>query len=397
MLKKVYKNVFWLDFTAKYFFQIFFYLIQRRKRLMKIENTILPKRNFIPNFKAKITNLDDYKNRNKERLNSDCYCAQNLKQPRSVNFYSCENGETYNIKLDEETTFDYLVDEDGNINNKLVQDFVKYFNITMKYLNSSQNEKEIRKQNKLDMLSKYCFDFLFNVITNPKMEQKTPLSLKAVEMTVNFFQLSEIEHGKYDFSDYKNKINLIEAINSINMENIEVEDEQELYQEIKNSGRNEDGTYDYKLIYDALGLISSSAFAQSPSQMIDLLKHLYSYDKDKTFTILGYLERFNETYFHLDTNSNNLERLMGLCFNEDKKFDTHRADKVKEAIDIAENWLCINMEEIESEEGREVNLFDRCLDAATDIISSGFCEFENNPDLNIEDYVSKGLDKLIFI
>ena len=317
-------------------------------------------------FKAKMTNIAQYKEQKERYTKPEYYQSMALAKYNKVALQVESDKDTnVRVNLDEDITKRYLTSKNGLVNPDLVQKFIKYFSLNL------DNEKQFSSDGE---------EILYN----------------AANKTVDFFRLSKNEDG-YDFSDYENKMKVIDVIDSSQTNNIIADDDDDFYNQIRKNSRNDDGNLDYEAIYSMLALVPGSSFGLPPEKAIKLIKRLYRFDNNQKFVILNALVRLNETYFHISNENNSTQQLMELCFDSNHDFKKERAQKMFEAVDIAESWLLEKMETMECDnEEDEENLFQTQLNIATQSVLDCFREYNRTPDLDFEEYINKYLNKFAF-
>ena len=326
----------------------------------------------------------------------------------------------------------FLKDLDGKVDKKSMQNFVTIYNVMvdeLEYKNASelefleaqskipsgnisefQSDNEtlnrvairelVNKENKGDDFEKNVIQGLSGDIKKDLVEhmkefrtEKFPRQIpkKAFEMTKRIFELSKCDNGDYDFSDIQRKVDIIEGIDSIYGSSTIYDDDDVYLTTIAASKEN--GKVNLEKIEDMIETIKSTDFIYDPDYVIEMQDYFYSKDidnKQKISETINFLN--NKTMFDMDSENNNFETLLELCFDEDEKFSEDRAELLKESSEKMSDWFCEKTQYDSSCDQYNIN-----KRLAFGTVTSYFRYIDEGHEISFDDFVETMIEPLLKI
>lgn len=281
-------------------------------------------------------------------------------------------GDILVLKIDEDTTDEFLRNENGEINDALTLKFISIYKQLAENL-ASKNDSDLEfygsqmqetsnietfnpRDNLLSELSKQQSDdeFARNVVEGlhgkKKKElarlmydfscvERTKTSNKAFNLTKGVFELSKTQNG-CDLSDIDRKIAVLNRAQYVENEY----GEPEILSLLCEYAKKDDGSYDIECLEDMLSLMSSFGLVISPKTVADTVKKYCSADKESHDEILTTMIKLQSSDYALSEDSSDFYDVMNLCFDDDKKFSPLRAQSLLKLVDLAGEFIDENME-----------------------------------------------------
>ena len=326
----------------------------------------------------------------------------------------------------------FLKDLDGKVDKKSMQNFVTIYNVMvdeLEYKNASelefleaqskipsgnisefQSDNEtlnrvairelVNKENKGDDFEKNVIQGLSGDIKKDLVEhmkefrtEEFPRQIpqKAFEMTKRIFELSKCDNGDYDFSDIQRKVDIIEGIDSIYGSSTIYDDDDVYLTTIAASKEN--GKVNLEKIEDMVATVKSTAFIYDPDYVIEMQDYFYSKaidNKQKISDTINFLN--NKTMFDMDSENNNFETLLELCFDEDGKFSEDRAELLKESSEKMSDWLCEKTQYDSSHDQYNIN-----KRLAFGAITSYFTYIDEGQNISFDEFIETKIAPLLKI
>lgn len=228
-------------------------------------------------------------------------------------------------------------------------------------------------------------DILLNNLISLTQDKKEQIPKNAYYKTTRLFQMSKTADG-FDFSSLDKKEKLFSTIEEMGYQyggNYDIED---LYTEVLENARKSDGTLDFELISQAVGLMSGLGLVCSPKRVINMIKKYVSSDKAHEAQILNAMKKLNKSSFSIADRDGKYENILALCFDENHKFDPKKEEKVAELMTLVDEWLEKLLEKPVGDVDDSIDEYEKCAQSAYNTVTGYFDDSINPNHLSTKDF-----------
>lgn len=228
-------------------------------------------------------------------------------------------------------------------------------------------------------------NILLNNLISLAQDKKEQIPKSAYYKTTRLFQMSKTADG-FDFSSLDKKEKLFSTIEEMGYQyggNYDIED---LYTEVLENARKSDGTLDFELISQAVGLMSGLGLVCSPKRVINMIKKYVSSDKAHEAQILNAMKKLNKSSFSIADRDGKYENILALCFDENHKFDPKKEEKVAELMTLIDEWLEKLLEKPVGDVNDSIDEYEQCTQSAYNTVIGYFDDSINPNHLSTKDF-----------